>query len=332
MIEIKGMRCGRRICIDDNNNVIRKPNKSDSDRITEIKFNFNDNYVVSDVYEKIKAEQEAPTEQITAVAETVTFSETTYEVEYETGRKTTTVTPTAEIISFMDNNKKTCLYNAITEIKNLYTAPKQTAEEQEATAENNNDVKEEKAMKKSTKKATTTETVKTIETTAEVKEAPTAETEQTTLKKYSAFVKNEENKTEIITKDYATKKAFISDLKGNNYKICFVCLDSEYDEASKKYHETLEKKKARAKANYTTKKVIAETEKEYRKVTDVKKNDDNTYTVYFDMLTEIDVKIYKRLPKIAKEFLNKAGISLVSSPDTATTFFKVHNPKTKAYL
>lgn len=57
---------------------------------------------------------------------------------------------------------------------------------------------------------------------------------------------NEDGENLCMTREYAAKAHFISDLHGNGYKVHFVALTDKYDEESAKYYERLETKRRRA--------------------------------------------------------------------------------------
>lgn len=61
-----------------------------------------------------------------------------------------------------------------------------------------------------------------------------------------------------IEKEYETKKAFESDLKGNGYKIRFITTEEKFDEDCEKYHE-------RIKRQNTIRKAVNESRKESAK-------------------------------------------------------------------
>ena len=66
------------------------------------------------------------------------------------------------------------------------------------------------------------------------------------MKSYTAYCMNEDGENLCMTREYAAKAHFISDLHGNGYKVHFVALTDKYDEESAKYYERLETKRRRA--------------------------------------------------------------------------------------
>lgn len=64
---------------------------------------------------------------------------------------------------------------------------------------------------------------------------------------YWASVKNEDNERMIIKKEYKTKKHFISDLRGNGYKVAFVATEETFDAECEKYNERRTRKNRIAK-------------------------------------------------------------------------------------
>ena len=66
------------------------------------------------------------------------------------------------------------------------------------------------------------------------------------MKSYTAYCMNEDGENMCMTREYNSKKDFISDLHGNGYKVHFVALTDKYDEESAKYYERLETKRRRA--------------------------------------------------------------------------------------
>lgn len=66
------------------------------------------------------------------------------------------------------------------------------------------------------------------------------------MKSYTAYCMNEDGENLCMTREYAAKAQFISDLHGNGYKVHFVALTDNYDEESAKYYERLETKRRRA--------------------------------------------------------------------------------------
>lgn len=61
--------------------------------------------------------------------------------------------------------------------------------------------------------------------------------------RYMASVKDEDNRIQIITGEYRTKKEFMEDLRGNGYKVRFISIEDNFDIACENYHWQLEKKK-----------------------------------------------------------------------------------------
>ena len=57
------------------------------------------------------------------------------------------------------------------------------------------------------------------------------------MKSYTAYCMNENGEHLCITREYETKKDFMSDLHGNGYKVSFIALTENYDEESQKYNE-----------------------------------------------------------------------------------------------
>lgn len=67
--------------------------------------------------------------------------------------------------------------------------------------------------------------------------------------KYIASV-TYEGKLEIIEREYKTKSAFYSDLRGNGYRVRFISTEENFDSDCAKYHEACELNKSIKKEIY----------------------------------------------------------------------------------
>ena len=63
------------------------------------------------------------------------------------------------------------------------------------------------------------------------------------MKSYTAYCMNEDGENLCMTREYNSKKDFMSDLHGNGYKVHFIALTDKYDEECAKYYERLEHKR-----------------------------------------------------------------------------------------
>lgn len=63
------------------------------------------------------------------------------------------------------------------------------------------------------------------------------------MKSYTAYCMNEDGENMCMTREYNSKKDFMSDLHGNGYKVHFIALTDKYDEECAKYYERLEHKR-----------------------------------------------------------------------------------------
>lgn len=71
--------------------------------------------------------------------------------------------------------------------------------------------------------------------------------------KYIASVRDKETrKLMVIEKEYPTKKAFESDLRGNGFSIRFIATEETFDEACEKWHDYNERSKRYHKQVYTS--------------------------------------------------------------------------------
>lgn len=69
--------------------------------------------------------------------------------------------------------------------------------------------------------------------------------------KYIASVRDSETKKiMIIEREYETKKAFMSDLRCNGYRVRFISTPEKFDEDCEKYHMIWEQNKKVKKAIY----------------------------------------------------------------------------------
>lgn len=60
---------------------------------------------------------------------------------------------------------------------------------------------------------------------------------------YIACVTHNGKNLETIKREYSSKKAFYSDLRGNGYSVRFISTEEKYDEDCQKWHERNERSK-----------------------------------------------------------------------------------------
>ena len=75
---------------------------------------------------------------------------------------------------------------------------------------------------------------------------------------YAASVRDSDtNEILIITRDYPSKKAFYSDLRGNGYRVRIIAKAEEFDDEAIKVHERYETQKRVRKYIYAARKESA---------------------------------------------------------------------------
>ena len=142
-------------------------------------------------------------------------------------------------IEFPDNKTT---YVSVTELTELETAAEeQTAEEQEQTAAEEQtaaagtDAEQETAAEEQTAATVETETTATATDAAETRKEVIF-----MMKMYTASVIDKETKKhDVISREYKSKAAFASDLKGNGYTVRFIAEAEKFDNACYEYYEKI---------------------------------------------------------------------------------------------